>query len=423
MFALVDANSFYASAEKVFDPSIRQRPVVVLTNNDGCICALCDQAKQIGVKKFGPYYQSKALLAKHNAVIRSSNYELYDDLSNKMMEIIGRFAPRQHVYSIDECFLDFGQWQPPQGWSAYARQIKDQVMQELRLPVSVGIAATPTLAKAASFAAKRRRSGRGAACLVAPAVVEQVLSQMAVDDVWGVGKRLAKRLQAMGINHAQALADASPRQLRKHFSVELERTIRELNGTVCFDWETLPAHKKQVFSTRAFGQPLTALADLRQALAWHAERLAAKLRHDGLGVNGLTLFAHANPFTEQQPYHKSVHHSFTEPTNDTLLIARAIAGHADSLYKAGVKFHKCGVGAVSVATMAGRQADLFSPQQANEELMRCMDQINARYGKNTLGIAAKGCVAEGQPAAWAMRRAHLSPRFTTQWKDIPKISC
>ncbi|HCV17601.1 MAG TPA: DNA polymerase V subunit UmuC, partial [Alteromonas sp.] len=206
MYALVDANSFYASAEKVFDPAIRQRPVVVLTNNDGCICALCEHAKQLGVKKFGPYYKVKKLLAQHNAVIRSSNYELYDYLSNKMMQVVGQYAPDQHIYSIDECFLFFDTWRPAESWRVYAERIQSDVWQQLRLPVGVGLGSTPTLAKVASFAGKKLGDKSGIAVLDTPEACRHVLLQMDVQDVWGVGKRIATRLREQGILNAWQLA-------------------------------------------------------------------------------------------------------------------------------------------------------------------------------------------------------------------------
>ncbi|MEW9799278.1 Y-family DNA polymerase [Alteromonas sp. CYL-A6] len=418
MYALVDANSFYAAAEKVFDPAIRQRPVVVLTNNDGCICALCDKAKAIGVKKFGPYYQSKALLAKHGAVIRSSNYELYDDLSNKMMQVVGAFAPDQHIYSIDECFLSFGNWQPDDGWHAYAQKIKQAVWQQLRLPVGVGIGPTPTLAKAASHAGKRLGDKNGIAVLDTPQTIASTLRQMALTDVWGVGKRIAARLHALGVNDAWALAQSCPKAMRAQFSVELARTITELNGTVCLHWDNIDPVKKQVYSTRAFGCVQTTLQALREALAWHGEKVAEKVRRQHSKVRTLTLFAHANPFASSGHYHKAVQHQFARPTNDTRAISAAARQAAETLFKPGVLFHKCGVGAIELIDEAHIQPELFSSRDDNPALMQCLDRINARYGSQTIGVGSKG---RQQP--WRMRREYLSPQYTTNWRHLPKINC
>ena len=418
MYALVDANSFYASAEKVYDPAIRQRPVVVLTNNDGCICALCEYAKQLGVKKFGPYYKVKKLLAQHNAVIRSSNYELYDYLSNKMMQVVGAYAPDQHIYSIDECFLHFGKWQPGESWHSYARRIQDDVWQQLRLPVGVGIGSTPTLAKAASFAGKRLGRQSGIAVLDSPAKCEQVLKQMDVQDIWGVGKRIAARLQGQGIYTAWQLAQFDAKTLRKQFSVELERTVRELKGTPCIKWDEERAKKQQIYSTRAFGQPVTGEQFLRESLCWHAEKVAEKLRRQHSKTKLLTLFTHANPFADTEQYHKALQHRFAQPTNDTRALVQAASNASTALYKANIKLHKCGVGAIEIVDIDHEQTDMFAELSHNPKLMQCMDAINNRYGSQTIGAAAKGTHPQ-----WRMKREYLSPQYTTNWRHLPKVEC
>lgn len=419
MFALVDANSFYASAEKVFDPSIRRKPVVVLTNNDGCICAMCERAKQTGVKKFGPYHEVKDQLAKFGCVIRSSNYELYDDLSTKMMDVVARFAPEQHVYSIDECFLQFSGFVPESGWEVYGQDIRRAVWREVRLPVGVGIASTPTLAKAASHAGKRLPGfHRGIAVIDSPVVREQILQQMQTQDVWGVGKKIAQRLAFMGINNAWQLACASPKAMRKQFSVEIERTVRELNGETCLAWTETRAAKQQIFSTRAFGEKVTDYTSLRQSLCLHAEHVGAKARRQKSAVKAIQFFARANPFQPDQYYHKSCIHRFAVPTSDTTQLVLAATEAAQQIFKLGVVFHKSGAGAIELVQNEFIQTDLFDSNPERPELMACMDHINRKYGAHTLGVAAKGI----QPK-WRMRRAYLSPQYTTQWKDIPTIEC
>ncbi|MDC8832037.1 Y-family DNA polymerase [Alteromonas gilva] len=418
MYALIDANSFYASAEKVFDPAIRQRPVVVLTNNDGCICALCEYAKQLGVKKFGPYYKVKKLLARHNAVIRSSNYELYDYLSNKMMQVVASYAPEQHIYSIDECFLHFDNWRPALPWHDYARQIQQDVWQQVRLPVGVGIGTTPTLAKVASFAGKKLGNKTGIAVLDTPQERQAVLSQMDVQDVWGIGKRIALKLRSLGIATAWQLATFDAKTLRKQFSVEIERTVRELNGITCIKWEQERAKKQQIYSTRAFGQPVTSHQALRESLCWHAEKVADKLRRQHSKALLLTLFTHANPFADTEQYHKAVQHRFAQPTNDTRALVQAASNASNALYKANIKLHKCGVGAIEIIDTDHEQGDMFAELQHNPKLMQCMDAINHRYGSQTIGAAAKGINPQ-----WKMKREYLSPQYTTNWRHIPKVGC
>ena len=418
MFALVDANGFYASAEKVFDPSIRNKPVVVLTNNDGCICALCDIAKQLGVKKFGPYYKVQKFLEKHGAVVRSSNYELYDYLSNRMMAVVAGFAPHQHVYSIDECFLYFDNWQPQEGWYAYGERIRKAVWEQLRLPVGVGFGLTPTLAKAASHAGKRLGDKSGIAVLADRTGIQSTLQQMTPQDVWGIGRRIGEKLEQSGMQTAWDFACADAKSIRKRFSVEIERTIRELNGTRCMEWEEYRPKKKQIYATRAFGQPVSDIQSLRQALCWHAERVAEKLRRQNSSVKTLTLFAHANPFAASGHYHKAVQHQFACATADSRQLVAAAGKAADALYCAGVQFHKCGVGAIEVQDDDVKQPDLFDENPTNNKLMACMDAINARYGSSSIGVAAKG-----KNQQWRMKRAHLSPRYTTNWQHIPQCKC
>jgi DNA polymerase V len=419
MYALVDANSFYASAEKVFDPSIRRKPVVVLTNNDGCICAMCKLAKKTGVKKFGPYHEVKDQLANFGCVIRSSNYELYDDLSSKMMDVISTFAPEQHVYSIDECFLYFAEQKPEGSWEEHGRKIRTSVWQQLRLPVGVGIGPTPTLAKVASHAGKKLTGfQRNIAVLDTPAKIEHALKQMTPEDVWGVGRRINKRLQLMGIHNAWQLACASPKAMRKQFSVEIERTVRELNGEPCLHWDAVRDAKQQIFSTRAFGEKVTDMVSLRQSLCLHAEKVGAKARAQGSAIKALHIFAQSNPFAKDHYYKKSVLHRFPVPTADTTQLVAAVTQALPEIYQLGVIFHKSGVGAIELVQNEFVQEDFFAAAPDRPNLMTCMDSINRRYGSQTLGLAAKGITPK-----WSMRRQYLSPQFTTNWAHIPKIEC
>ncbi|MEH6580143.1 MAG: Y-family DNA polymerase, partial [Amphritea sp.] len=292
MYALCDVNSMYASCEKVFDPSIRKRPVVVLTNNDGCICAACGIAKRMGIgKKFVPFFQVREDLERAGAVIRSSNYELYADLSSKLMDTCARFAPHSHVYSIDECFLYYGKhssYSPPEGWEAHAKDIRRTVWREVRLPIGVGIGPTPTLAKAANHASKRIDGFLGVAVIENETIRRNILSQMDVTDVWGIGRRLGAKLNDLGIKSALQLANAKPGWIRKQFSILVESTVYELNGEVKLNWDEVRAPKKEIYSTRSFGQRITERDQLKFALATHAEIAAAKLRKQGSMANAIT---------------------------------------------------------------------------------------------------------------------------------------
>lgn len=421
MYALCDVNSMYASCEKVFDPSIRNKPVVVLTNNDGCICAACGIAKRMGIgKKFVPYFQVKKELEAAGAVIRSSNYELYADLSQRMMDTCARFAPDINVYSIDECFLYYGkQYSAPQeGWQALGMQIRKAVWREVRLPICVGIGPTPTLAKVANHAAKKVEGFKGVAVLDTKEIRQKVLSKMAVTDVWGIGNRLGRRLNIMGVNTAWELANKDPTQIRKEFSILVENTVRELNCEVRHSWDTVRAAKKEIYSTRSFGERITDFEELRSALASHAEVVATKLRKQKSLASSMTLFATSSPHDTEGYFRKSYFHHFAVPTNDTRNIIKVIGDAMSQLYKPNVRYYRCGVGLMDLHNEALFQYDLFTPSNDNNKLMNCMDTINARYGRSTVHIAAKGFEQK-----FAMRRAFLSPQYTTKWSDIPKIIC
>ncbi|MEP4892445.1 MAG: Y-family DNA polymerase [Aliiglaciecola sp.] len=421
MYALCDVNGMYASCEKVFDPSIRKKPVVVLTNNDGCICAACGIAKKLGVgKKFVPYFQVKNELAKAGVVIRSSNYELYADLSQRMMDTCSRFAPEIHIYSIDECFLHYGKNNTSSSaeWSELARLIRKTVWREVRLPIGVGMGKTPTLAKAANHAAKKLDGFNGVAVIDTEASRKHVLSQMAVTDIWGIGRRLGKRLNFMGINTALDLASQNPTKIRKDFSILVESTVRELNGEVRHNWDDVRAAKKEIFSTRSFGQRITDINQLQFALATHAEIVSAKLRKQKSLTKAMTVFATSSPHDNEGYVSKSYFHQFTVPTNDTRNIIASAIQSIPKLFVKGVRYYKCGVGLMDFHKESLFQYDLFNHSTDNTKLMSCMDSINARFGRSTLHLAAKGFDNK-----FAMRREFLSPQYTTRWGDIPKIIC
>ncbi len=421
MYALCDANSFYASCEKVFDPSIRNKPVVVLTNNDGCICAACHIAKRMGIgKKFVPYFQVADQLRAAGAVIRSSNYELYADLSQKMMDICARYAPEQHIYSIDECFLKFPnatKKEPLMHWQQLGSDIRQAVWRQVRLPIGVGIGPTPTLAKAANHGAKRIAGFNGVAVIDNEQSRQGILKQMALSDIWGIGSRLSKRLESMGIKNALQLANTNPNLMRKSFSVVLERTIRELNGEICLHWDAMRGNKKEIFSTRSFGQRIYHADELSIALSRHAGLAAQKVRQQKSLVKQMVIFASSSPH-DQQYYKRNILHRFSIPTNDSRLLCQAAAIASKVIYQPGVAFYRCGVGFVELIDEDSFQLDLFEQSKDNPQLMQCLDTINQKYGKDTLQIAGHGLVRP-----WHMKRQFLSPQYTTRWQDIPKITC
>jgi len=417
MFGLVDAVSFYARAEKVFDPSIRHKPVVVLTNNDGCICAVCPLARQLGVPKFIPYFKIKDFLEKHNVVVRSSNYELYADLSERMMNVIARFSDNHYIYSIDESFLHFKNFSCIDDWHQYGHVIRKTVWRETRLPVGVGFGSTLTLAKAANHASKKLSGFDGVAVIDDANSRKDILSRMSLTDVWGIGNKLGRRLSLLGLKTGWDLANQSAKVMRSQFSVAVERTVNELNGMPCLQWDEIGQDKQEIFSTRSFGQRVTDEHVLKAALASHASIVATKVRRQGSLIKRLVIFASSSPHDDNY-YKKSFVYEFPVATDNTLKVVGAISFVFDNIYTQGVAFYRCGVGGIALENSQFQQQDLFTLGINNPPLMKCYDQVNHRYGRGTVEVA----VAEKNDK-WAMKRNFLSPSYTSKWSDIPKILC
>lgn len=418
MYALVDAVSFYASAEKVFDPSIRNKPVVVLTNNDGCICAVCPIARRLGIPKFEPYFKIKHLLEKHGVVVRSSNYELYADLSERMMNVISRFCDDQYVYSIDESFLLFNNYDSLiKDWHKYGHEIRRAIWKETKLPVGVGFGTTATLSKAANHAAKKLPGYNGVAVIDSASSAKEILQKMDVGDVWGVGRKISMRLGQQNINNAFQLAGIPPKEIKKEFSVVMERTVNELNGIACLSWNEVREPKQQIFSTRSFGQRILDVNILKTALSKHSVVVGKKVRDQGSLIKKLVIFASSSPHDENY-YKKSLIYHFPVSTDNSCELARAIDEVIAEIFVHGVSFYRCGIGAIELESRSFMQPDLFVPDRSNPTLMKCLDKINNRFGQGSLKLGS-----EGKSEVWQMRREFLSPQYTSNWKDIPKIIC
>lgn len=416
MFALIDGISFYASCEQVFRPDLRLSGCCVLSNNDGSVVALNRRAKELGVKKFEPYFKQKHLIEKNNIHVFSSNYELYGDLSAKMMSIIEEYGDRHFIYSIDESFIFK---RSVTDWTSYARNIRRRIWKELRLPVGVGVGSNLTLCKLANHCAKKVDGYRGIAIIDDDTSRRTMLEKCGVEDVWGIGRRLSQKFKALGVNTAIELSLYPPKLARQHFNVNVERTIRELNGEQCLSWEDHVEKKKQIFSTRSFGQKVTYREELKQALITHAVSIAKKARNQNSHIKQLLVFASSCPFEqEQRHFNASTTLTLPEPLNDPILIANRINVVIDSIFKQNVSYKRCGVGAIELIDSNNMQLDLLSPDPNNQTLTSTLDSINNRFGKDTVKIGSQGL-----EKSWEMKREFLSPAYTTRWKDIPKIKC
>ncbi|WP_455379856.1 Y-family DNA polymerase, partial [Acidihalobacter prosperus] len=358
MYALIDCNSFYCSCERVFRPDLEGKPIIVLSNNDGCAIALTEEAKALGVTMGAPYFQLKRLIAHAGIAVFSSNYELYGDFSRRVMSILSTFSPMQEIYSIDECFLDLTGFK---NLSAYARKIKTTIKQWTGIPVSVGVGPTKTLAKAANKYAKQHPEEKGIGVLDKNQKYwPRVLSKIDVGDVWGVGHRWARRLKATGIKTAEDLRQADPVWIARTFSVVLERTARELNGTSCIPLELQPQPKQQIVVSRSFGQMVEELDSLKESITTHTTRAAEKLRRENLTVSVLSVFVHTNAFMPNDPqYYGSLTMQLSHPTQDTrVLVSQALTG-LNTLYRTGYRYKKAGIMLLELGTPGSSQGDLF----------------------------------------------------------------
>jgi DNA polymerase V len=416
--ALVDCNNFYVSCERVFAPRLRNRPVVVLSNNDGNAVALSAEAKEIGIPFGAPYFQIKNLLEKHGGEALSSNYPLYGDMSGRVMNTLSAFSPEIEIYSIDEAFLSL---KGIKGDLYEAgRAMREAVFRYTGIPVSVGIASTKTLAKLANRAAKRDAARNGVLDLSAHPRPDSVLEAAGAGDVWGVGPAYAEKLRSLGVFTALQLRDMDDRRVRKNMTVTGLRTVHELRGMPCIEEEDTPASRRSVACTRSFGVPVMDISDLREAASAYASRAAEKLRARGLTASAVTFFLTTNRFKKEEPqYSPWVSCTFAAHTCYTPLFIRAALKMLEHVYRPGYRYKKCGVILSGTAAAGHGQLNLFDRPGGEERAMRVMeavDTVNSRLGRGSLFYASGGT-----DRPWSMRRQFLSPRYTTRWDEIPVV--
>ncbi|HGG6551936.1 TPA: Y-family DNA polymerase [Salmonella enterica subsp. enterica serovar Muenchen] len=419
MFALADVNSFYASCEKVFRPDLRNTPVVVLSNNDGCIIARSKEAKQLGIKMGVPWFQLKTTEFPVRVVAFSSNYELYASMSNRVMAHLEELAPRVEQYSIDEMFLDVRNIDSCIDFEDFGRQLREHVHSGTGLTIGVGMGPTKTLAKSAQWASKEWRQFEGVLALTSgnPKRTEKLLSLQPVDEIWGVGRQISKKLHTMGITTALQLARANPTFIRKNFSVVLERTVRELNGESCISLEEAPPPKQQIVCSRSFGERVTTYEAMRQAVCQYAERAAEKLRGERQFCRHVAVFVKTSPFTVNEPYYGNVaSEKLTTPTQDTRDIIAAAVKALDRIWVKGHRYAKAGCMLNDFTPTGISQLNLFDevqPHERSEQLMKVLDSIN-HSGMGKVWFAGRGIAPE-----WQMKRELLSPAYTTRWAELP----
>ncbi|WP_347879594.1 translesion error-prone DNA polymerase V subunit UmuC [Vibrio alginolyticus] len=419
VFALVDCNNFYASCEKLFRPDLKDTPVVVLSNNDGCVVARSREAKLLGIKMGVPVFQIKAEMQRHGILAFSSNYALYADLSSRVMRTLEEMAPRVEVYSIDEAFLDLTGIESALSLVEFGQQVRERIGHWIGITVCVGIAPTKTLAKLANHAAKKYPATQGVVDLTNPDRQRRLLALVPVDDVWGVGRRLSKRLNALGITTALDLTNASPRAIRDQFSVVLERTVRELNGDSCIELEEIPPAKKQIVCSRSFGVKVTHFELLREAVCEYATRATEKLRKEQQQAKVLTVFIRTSPFKDNEPqYSNSASGELLIPSCDTRDFIELANHLLKRIWKDGFRYAKAGVMLSDFYDLGMFQSGLFddvSTRSNSQQLMSVLDTIN-QNGAGKVFFAGQGTKKD-----WSMKREHLSPAYTTRWDQLPRV--
>jgi len=418
--ALVDCNNFYVSCERVFNPRLEGKPVVVLSNNDGCAVARSAEVKALGIKMGEPWFKMKEVAQKHGIIALSSNYSLYGDMSARVMSILSDFSPNQEIYSIDECFLDLDGFDP-NTLMDYGQKMRQTVRQSTGIPVCVGMADTKTLAKLANHCAKKGLAGSNGVCNFGSMDKQQLsalFSDIPVGEVWGIGRRITAKLNEMGILTIQDLRSADPEYIRQQFSVVVERTVKEINGIPCIELEDAAQPRQQIMVSRSFGNEVSQLADLSESISYYATLAAEKLRHDGSVASSLCVFVRTNPFKDDVPqYSRSMVVPLLRPTDDTFKLVQAALQGLKQIYRTGYGYKKSGVLLMALQPKGSVQASLFDEpedQAKSDSMMRVMDAINRKMGKGSVTVASSGV----RPR-WAMRREKKSPSYTTEWGELP----
>ena len=409
VFALIDCNAFYVSCERVFNPKLNNRPVVALSNNDGCIISRSKEAKALGIKMGVPLFKVKDIVEKEKVVVFSSNYTLYADMSRRVMNIISSSSPYTEIYSIDEAFVELSSL--PIDYESYAHQLRQTILQHTGIPVSIGIASTKTLAKVANHKAKKDDSLNGVCSLVNYNNIDQILELTEVGDVWGVGRRLSKKLINHGIHNAKLLKNCSDSWIRKMMSVTGLKTITELRGISCIPLEEYSMTRKSCCTTRSFGKLLTNLEDIEQAVTTFARRAAERIRSESLAASCVSVFVRTNPFDKKSAYYSNgASRTLSHPTHDSITIIETALLLTKRIFKNNYQYKKAGVLLSGLCDESEIQETLFEKNyNQNSDLMSAIDAINYRYGRDTLQMASECKVGN-----WKQKRENCTRNYTTQ---------
>ncbi|MCH5219123.1 MAG: Y-family DNA polymerase [Muribaculaceae bacterium] len=412
----MDCNNFFVSCERVFDPALRNRPVIVLSNNDGCAVAISNEAKAVGIKRGMPFFEIKDLVQRHNIAVLSGNHRLYGDLSSRVMATIAEIIPEIEIYSIDECFIRFDRW-PVNDLNDCAREIVRKVRRNVGIPTSMGIAPTKTLAKIAAHFAKKYSAYRSVCLIDNDEKRRKALSLTDIEDVWGIGRRLGRKMRANGINTALQLADLPQDKVRRMVNIVGERTWRELNGQACIEFEDSPPDKMQICCSRSFADMIFEPEPLFEAMAAFASIASRKLRQQNSAAASITVFIHTNMHREDMDqYHASNYRALAEPTNDLMTLSAAAIDALRPIYRRGYGIKKAGILLSEIVPADAMQPSLFvdaSDRERRKRLMSVMDSINAG-NKSYDKVRVAACA----PLESCVRCEHPSRRYTSSLSDI-----
>lgn len=421
MFALCDCNNFYASCERLFRPDLERRPVAVLSNNDGCVIARSSEVKALGVPMGAPYFREEGRFRHFGVEVFSSNYPLYEDLSRRVTDTLRSLVPDVEVYSIDEAFLYMDSLpEAAADPSEFCRRVRERVLHWTGIPVSIGLGGTKTLAKAANRIAKKDPSREGVFTMPHGEEADRYLEGIDIGDVWGVGFRNAPKLRRLGIRSARALKYADEEWLRRRFTICEAKTSRELNGLVCFPFTETPRPRKTIRVSRSFGDPVTELHSLREAVSYFAFSAAETLRREGSAAGKIHFFLMTSPFSNAPRYANTATARFDVPTSCTTDIVGQALECLERIFVEGYPYKKAGVVLTDLSDGAHLQGHLFREVRRPREvpLMEAVDRLNMEFGKGTVYTASMGIEDR---RSWVMRRGHVSPRYTTCWEDLPSV--
>ncbi|AHM60356.1 DNA repair nucleotidyltransferase/DNA polymerase [Flammeovirgaceae bacterium 311] len=421
MIALVDCNNFYVSCERVFDPGLNGKPVVVLSNNDGCVISRSQEAKDLEIWMGAPAFQIRELVEQHQIKVFSSNYTLYGDMSGRVMQTLRTFSPNVEVYSIDEAFLDASGLPAgalPQDLTDWGQLLRATVRKNVGIPVGVGIGPTKTLAKVANWIAKKHRDYKKWGVFVLNEENrEEVLEYFPIEEVWGIGRKHAERLKEKGATTALKFTELPESWVKRHMSVVGQRLQRELKGISCLSLELMAQAKQNICTSRSFAEMLEDVELIREAVSTHASRCAFKLRRDGSCAGAITVFLHTNRFkVNDLQYANAQTLLLPQASADSRVLVKAAMKGLGMIYKKGYRYKKAGVIVSQIVPRQQVQQDLFASSSENPELMKVVDKLNGRYGQEKVRVAALG-----YSKGWHLRREHLSPCYTTDLREVLRV--